>query len=810
MASHPLKVAGFFAGFAGASIAFIILAAVLLHVHESRLQSLPDPSALVEGFERRVSVPDDPLPPLVLPAGRAEGVSKIYNQLTASPLTEALHTDAVNEAALKLHPDTFAKIDISVTDAKVPFYDNVASALKIICSDQMKKAYDVHASPLDCRESAIGKLGRYIPVLLKGCSVGTSREQVAQTLVFGLKAQQMLGRLASVATKANEQAVTGLMQPLVNAIESCASRWDALAAGCDEQYLHIPSQWLRAPLSQDVFTMAWDPAETFYHPDNGALIRELRPYHFHKDPIGKLGLLPFDTIKAQMSFLQSDKLPGPVWYKEHIEHFVAIVGTDEHEKAYWRQHLLQTLPFEMVGPWCEDFVYSAASQFTTTETLAWLHWSSTVQSGRLYDMILHSSRNNPQDQPARPYNNDSATGGAFVRQLIGFPTNRPGILIKPLDTSPSSTPNSKSIATPKAFALEALSSSTFENIFKETSAFANEASPLQFATLKENQPRMQFMSFAYILNVLSGQIFDEFGFFSRTDHGFELDGSVNPEFLKVVGAVIFKSLQYGVTPLRNLSNKLVSFLISLAPPSQSSCLLLAKDIVQPDTPGTYEPSFDSFTASLPTKYHQSAVLTRCLQRRFGLGTRSDDANVQLQRRLTSAEWYMKRCRQLFLDTLHAFSTRAGWTFIDADWFSHISNPQEDVITMEKILKAVKFDPDCMVAKVGGKKLENVFRQIMEEREPKDILEWLSRGSHKSPLGLVPSRFRFHCKLTDKDAPFVGDMFGSNVVSNLYTSVESFAGAIDKAMAEWKFDPWYQVDETPESKYEDCSLQTISA
>jgi hypothetical protein len=783
-----------FSGLVGSAATFAVALAVLYSFHAKHMQRLPDPSALSPNFQKR------PLPilikpaPIVLPENRPQGHPTILEESIAAihgvPTLDQLETMIV-QASNQVHPDGFANLPTSIIK---DYLAAPMASLKLLLSDQCK--------PADLRVNEPNELVRHFAFLLDPamCQVGPDLQQMLLTMKWALKCQHMISRLLLDQDEpAEEEEIISLISPLSTALHACASQWEQFALTKDDPATTTVAEWLRAPLTDEIYQVAWRPVPKYLqtHRVDPETTFQVTPRDVWPSELPgqkpSFRLKRFEGIReAVMRFMNPKKLPGPVWYMERLDNFLELCSTSPEDQNYWHQHLLQTLPVEMVGPWAEDFVLAAAENLNDTEALSWLHWASRTGCGRLFNLLKHHVPRASSVHavvPPSPHTAATLRPLQFLVQFVSPKTFSEWLFVRPLVdegvcASLRGTKDEVKVeADAHQFALQALAS--LDGLIKGPSQFA--VMYLKYAFfLGENGKAINRSKF--IFGLLSKAVFESLGFFKSTASGFDLGGKINPEFMRVVAFVIGKCLQLGIKPANFFSAQLTNLLASLLPPTTRQCLYYSsqvKILVPNEVVSDFELQYKGLD-NVPPYMLQSLLFQSCAARPFALGSPSTDGRVHTRRRLLSAEWYIKRCRQVFLDTMHSFMSTLGWTYFDSEWISQLCLPSAALEnrTLDQLVSSFYIDVEgCQGATVGGSKLESALGEAIKTiGDYAALLEWLNESPLDLPTGLFKGRFRFTCE-PGRDKDIVNDTLNNKVILSFeYSSQKAFEDAIRANMA----------------------------
>jgi hypothetical protein len=568
------------------------------------------------------------------------------------------------------------------------------------------------------------------------------------TMMWSLRVQQHMDKIYETDGSITTQRLGSLSMALID----CSDRWKrAILEATDEpenHYMQEVYKWLTTPLTNWLYEMATSPVSLVRDSEGRTSFYYQTPSSSRPSTSGsnvytvlskgsKGSFYENDKArKATLSFLKICKgddekfcYQGPVWYKLAMTRFLnvldIVLGGKDFRYTWWMEHLLQVLPYSMVGPWAEDYFIANWNEFTGTQALNWAYWAVGNKNTQVYDIAIRNMHLR-EDPPASPIHTPIAKVGTnsmpqICRQeeisssskIFECPAQRFfGGKPKSPDEAPQGTGNpadsfKMGINDPAIYAMKNFKCFTY---FLEDPASRFDA-PIKVKYIQKEkivkdtkeggEVAVELEAGIDVKGLLKGYLTDfmkcfasnNVGIFTEVKEGVvDIRSRKNPYFIELFAVLIVKFFQIDSRPPVYFSEELNNLIMSVDPPSAEECIRYAhahfKDVnlikggkPDPNINYTWEPS-------IPNIFEQSAASMKSFHRTmFGYKTAGldfdcgasipiiDDDIVEYNKRLLiHFEWYIKSLRQHFKYILQYHLTTSGMAFCNPAWMMAQSSP----------------------------------------------------------------------------------------------------------------------------------------
>lgn len=669
--------------------------------------------------------------------------------------------------------------------------------------------------------SNVEKLKKLVPYILdsRRCPVTPENPtaiEAFKTMTWALRAQQLLSRFSNETTI--DTSSFEIIEKLAESLKSCAVKWEKVH---DVETAVYVVNWITTPLTQKLYNMAVRPVEMLYHRgyEPKYVSPTVRKGEFSENSDGKLiTLFSYwdEPRRVALSFLKrceaDDKdapascycYQGPVFYKKAISLILSLyekILVDNAKKdgkslkglvikdkqfTWWEQHLLMTLPYEVVGPWAEDYVIAALVWLSATEAFLWCHWSRKVDNSRVYDLVSRNkkmgAKYDTQDIPQRPVIFPiDATSSESLTQITNFGKQEETCHTKRLVSKEKLAAlkeihnNSSKIKLSKKAGKDAttfkvnpdllLSDSKeyfeevlycFEEVVTSPETFHLKNLKVSYAGEAASDNKGLFREFinSFLESLVKEEKFSAFEI--KNESGIELNGTINPNIMRLLAHVFGKTLQNESRPSVYFSKELNALLGSEYPPTKEQCLEYARknfDLLKTKKKGRkpWEPNMIKLQV-LP-RYKRTMIAVDNSERIFQCGKTEmiskEKLNAHKQRIEIFGEWYIKKCRQTFADTFYKYLTVGGRSYYHEKWLDLVLRPlPEDIGSLANTFELLD---ECKrmgsLKDKDGKEYtyeEAFVKAITTINMYKETLYWIYNSSAAPPVGFEKGFFTVKC------------------------------------------------------------------
>ena len=632
------------------------------------------------------------------------------------------------------------------------------------------------------------------------------------TMMWSLRVQHHMDRIfRHRSTPFND------MKRLSDSLSTCAERWKAASIASKDDskdhYMQEVYKWLTTPLTNLMYEMATSPVgyirlfvqsslgynlslPSFTYPSS-------RNSHGFNSPASKAEIASSraDDVSRQeaLSFLKicGSSGPycyqGPVWYKQAMQRFLMLfekVAGKDFRYTWWMEHLLQVLPYHMVGPWAEDYFIANCTEFTGTQASNWAYWSRRNGNSnlRVYDIALRNIHIKKNDYPPRRDVVAEKIGTSSLPQIYRMLDPSSGATFEcPVErlTAKKSEKRAggeeeevggKNIGAAQpiegiddaAYYFEKFTK-CFDYYLQEIEAHFDGSMKVEYQGLAEAGTDQLGILKGFLADYMKCFASNELGIFTEISEGVvDLVSRKDPYFIELFAVLIAKFFQAESRPPVYFSEELNKLLMSVEPPSAEECIEYAyhhfDDVGYFIKNGQPDPNIDyRWEPSIPTiKYKDTTTRNPVFRTVFGVKTAGldfgcgasypiiDEEIVEYNRRvLIHFEWYMKGLRQNFQDSFYWYLTGTGLAYFNPSWMMRQSGPPPQ--DMPGLL-ACLYDENCrdlpQLKDSEGNSydyLEALKKALVDLNAYKEFLRLVTNALAPPPGGFSKGYIKIHCK-----------------------------------------------------------------
>ena len=594
---------------------------------------------------------------------------------------------------------------------------------------------------------------KFIDFIRNGCPLKQDSNRpvnisdALRTMMWSLRVQNHMDRIF------HDLYYSDVLKTLSGSLSECAKLWRAASeASTDEPtnyYIQEVYRWLTTPLTNLMYELATSPVDnvklegfnqtSFYYPYSKT---DRKPFSVaSKKQDAKNAVSKDESRQNAISFLKvcgdsADSIcyQGPVWYKQAMQRFLMLLEKVTGEKedsryTWWKEHLLQVLPYHMVGPWAEDYFMANCKEFTGSQASNWAYWSTRngISNMRVYDVavrnpyivnvpprsiqgVLEKTGTSSLPQICREDPSTEYLLNCKVRRLIA---KKPGEGVENKGGAAEQTKKDvkRGISDAALYFEKFTKCLDFYMSDRENPESHRFEAPIK-VTYKGVEAGIDQKGLlkGFLTDYMKCFVCNDLGIFTEVKEGVvDIRARKDPHFIDLFAILVAKFLQLQSRPPVYFSEELNNLIMSVDPPSAEECIEYAYhhfDDVFIKKNNCYSADHN-WEPSIPhIAYKRAKANNRFFRTIFGIKTAGleFDCGIKLlkteteienynRRVLIHFEWYMKRLRQVFQDSFYFYLTRTGLAYFTPSWMMQQAGaPPPDI---QGLLNCLASDPKCL-------------------------------------------------------------------------------------------------------------------